>query len=102
MLRKFGLERLIPREKVILLYEDGWGISDTTQDELQRIFGVYKEHISIEQLKEIEKILEQIQGKDCAACGAPDCRTFAEDVVTGKALLNDCIMLRKREIDNIL
>lgn len=99
MLRKFGLERLIPREKVILLYENGWGLSDTTQDELQRIFGVCKEHISIEHLKEIEKILEQIQGKDCAACGAPDCRTFAEDVVTGKAALNDCIMLRKREID---
>ena len=101
MLRKFGLERLIPREKVILLYENGWGLSDTTQDELQRIFGVYKEHISIEQLKEIEKILQQIQGKDCAACGAPDCRTFAEDVVMGKAVLNDCIMLRKREIDKI-
>jgi hypothetical protein len=101
MLRKFGLERLIPRDKVILLYENGWGLSDTTQDELQRIFGVYKEHISIEQLKEIERILEQIQGKDCAACGAPDCRTFAEDVVMGKAVLNDCIMLRKREIDKI-
>ncbi|MDP3283278.1 MAG: [Fe-Fe] hydrogenase large subunit C-terminal domain-containing protein [Desulfobacterales bacterium] len=102
MLRKFGLERLIPHDKVILLYENGWGLSDTTQDELQRIFGVYKEHISIEQLKEIEKILEQIQGKDCAACGAPDCRTFAEDVVMGKAKLNDCIMLRKREIDKNL
>ena len=54
MLRKFGLERLIPSDKVILLYENGWGLSDMTQDELQRIFGVYKEHISIEQLKEIE------------------------------------------------
>ncbi|MDP2862189.1 MAG: [Fe-Fe] hydrogenase large subunit C-terminal domain-containing protein [Desulfobacterales bacterium] len=102
MLRKFGLERLIPRDKVLLLYENGWGLSDTTQDELQRIFGVYKEHISIEHLNEIEKILEQIQGKDCAACGAPDCRTFAEDVVMGKAVLNDCILLRKREIDKIL
>jgi len=101
MLRKFGLERLIPRDKVLLLYENGWGLSDTTQDELQRIFGVFREHISIEHLKEIEKILEQIQGKDCAACGAPDCRTFAEDVVMGKAVLNNCIMLRKREIDKI-
>jgi iron only hydrogenase large subunit-like protein len=101
MLRKFGLERLIPREKVILLYENGWGLSDMTQDELQRIFGVYRDHISIEQLNEIEIILQQIQGKDCAACGAPDCRTFAEDVVTGKAVLNDCIMLRKRKIDRI-
>jgi iron only hydrogenase large subunit-like protein len=101
MLRKLGLERLIPRDKVILLYENGWGLSDITQDELQRIFGVYREHISIEHLNEIEKILERIQGKDCAACGAPDCRTFAEDVVMSKAVLNDCILLRKREIDKI-
>jgi len=102
MLRKFSLERIMPRDKVPLLCENGWGLSDMTPDELQRIFGVHKEHISIEQLKEIEKMLEQIQRKDCAACGAPDCRTFAEDVVMGKAALNDCIMLRKREIDKIL
>jgi len=101
MLRKFDLERLLPLNKVISQYENGWALSDMTQDELQRIFGVYKEHISIEQLQEIEKILNQIQGKDCAICGAPDCRTFAEDVVTGKAVLSDCIMLRKREIDKI-
>jgi iron only hydrogenase large subunit-like protein len=101
MLRKFGLERLIPRDKVILLYENGWGHSDISPDELQRIFGIHREHISIEQLKEIEKILQQIQGKNCAACGAPDCRTFAEDVVMGKALLDDCILLGKRGIDKI-
>jgi len=96
MLRKFGLERLIPRDKIILLYENGWELSNITPDELQRIFGVYKEHISIEQLNEIEKILEQTQEKNCAVCGAPDCRTFAEDVVMGKAKPDDCIMLRKR------
>jgi len=102
MLRKFGLERLMPSDKVLLQYENGWALSNMTQDELQRIFGVYREHISIEQLKEIEKLLKQINGKDCAICGAPDCRTFAEDVVTGKAKLNDCVMLRKREIDKAL
>ncbi|MFO7667238.1 MAG: [Fe-Fe] hydrogenase large subunit C-terminal domain-containing protein [Desulfobacterales bacterium] len=96
MLRKFGLERLIPRDKIILLYENGWELSNITQDELQRIFGVYKEHISIEQLNEIEKLLEHTQEKNCAVCGAPDCRTFAEDVVMGKTKPDRCIMLRKR------
>lgn len=102
MLRKFGLERLMPRDKAILLNQNGRGLSDTTPDELQRILGGYKDHISIEQLKEIEKTLELIQGRDCAACGAPDCRTFAEDVVLGRTRLNDCIMLRKRETDKLL
>lgn len=101
MLRKFGLERLMPINKVIFHYENGWGLSGVTQNELQRIFGVYKEHISIEQLQEIEKILKQIQGKNCAICGAPDCRTFAEDVVMGKVKMDNCMMLSKRETDKI-
>ncbi|RPH48484.1 MAG: 4Fe-4S dicluster domain-containing protein [Desulfobacteraceae bacterium] len=102
MLKKFGPERNMPLDKVLPRYENIWALSDMTPDELQRIFGVYKEHISIEQLQEIEKILKQIQGKDCSICGAPDCRTFAEDVVTGKAKLHDCVMLRKRETDKVL
>jgi len=44
----------------------------------------------------MEGILEQIQGKDCAACGAPDCRTFAEDVVRERADVNDCLVLCAR------
>lgn len=32
----------------------------------------------------------------CGACGAPDCRTLAEDVVRGEASLNDCIWLQAR------
>lgn len=102
MIRRFGLDMPTPKDKMLLLYEDEWELSDTTQDELQRIFGVQREHISMQQLKEIENILEMIKGRDCAACGAPDCRTFAEDVVLGKAGLSECIMLRKREIDKIL
>jgi len=102
MLRKFGPERYMPRDKILLRDENGWALSDMTQDELQRIFGVYREHISIEQLEEIEKLLKKIKGKDCAICGAPDCRTFAEDIVTGKATLDDCVMLRKRKIDKVL
>lgn len=102
MLRKFGPERYMPRDKVLLRDENGWALSDMTQDELQRIFGVYREHISIEQLEEIEKLLKKIKGKDCAICGAPDCRTFAEDIVAGKATLDDCVMLHKRKIDKVL
>jgi Na+-translocating ferredoxin:NAD+ oxidoreductase RNF subunit RnfB len=34
-----------------------------------------------------------IHGNDCASCGAPDCRTFAEDVVRGEANLKDCFRI---------
>jgi ArsR family metal-binding transcriptional regulator len=29
-------------------------------------------------------------------CGAPDCRTFAEDVVRGKVTLDECILVLAR------
>lgn len=96
MIRKFDSKPLMPGDNGVSLDRNGWGLSDITQDELQRIFGIHKEHISIEQLEEIENILKKLPGKDHAACGAPDCRTFAEDVVMGKAKLDDCIMLHKR------
>lgn len=43
------------------------------------------------QQKEIEASLP---GKDCAACGAPSCRVHAEDVVRGRAALEDCVFVR--------
>jgi Na+-translocating ferredoxin:NAD+ oxidoreductase RNF subunit RnfB len=44
-------------------------------------------------MQEIEKVMELIEGTDCSACGAPDCRTFAEDVVRGDANLKDCLFV---------
>jgi iron only hydrogenase large subunit-like protein len=37
-----------------------------------------------------EKVLAALPRKDCAACGAPDCRTLADDVVRGLARIEDC------------
>ena len=46
--------------------------------------------LTIEQMQQIERILASTAGNDCGACGAPDCRTFAEDVVKGYADIHDC------------
>jgi iron only hydrogenase large subunit-like protein len=46
---------------------------------------------AIKKLKLKEKIAKELPGKDCGFCGAPDCVTFAEDVVLGEAHLEDCI-----------
>ena len=42
---------------------------------------------------DIEKIKSELPNIDCGACGAPNCRAFAEDVVTGKANGNVCPIL---------
>ncbi|MFW5786764.1 MAG: [Fe-Fe] hydrogenase large subunit C-terminal domain-containing protein [Halanaerobiales bacterium] len=52
---------------------------------------------AMEKLSEMEKVIEDLPGLDCAACGAPDCETLAEDIVNGEAQKTDCVfMLRKR------
>ena len=48
----------------------------------------------MEALTELEKALPQL---DCGACGAPTCRSFAEDVVRGYAEAGDCIMKGRRK-----
>ncbi|MCK7505896.1 MAG: hypothetical protein MZV70_18690 [Desulfobacterales bacterium] len=45
----------------------------------------------------IETILDVIEGRDCGACGSPDCRTLAEDVVGGTPPWTDCIWLQARQ-----
>jgi len=55
-----------------------------------------KSSLSLDQYLEIESLLKRINGKDCSACGSPGCRGFAEDVVRGRATLNQCVLLQAR------
>jgi Na+-translocating ferredoxin:NAD+ oxidoreductase RNF subunit RnfB len=73
------------------MYEKGEFQTDKDPSKLTTLFGARKKALSIETMQKIEKVLQLIKGTDCTACGAPDCRTFAEDVVRGEAKLNDCV-----------
>jgi iron only hydrogenase large subunit-like protein len=44
--------------------------------------------------RERQELLARLPRKDCAACGAPDCATLAEDVLRGEAKIDDCVFLR--------
>jgi uncharacterized Fe-S cluster-containing protein len=39
-----------------------------------------------------------LPGFDCGGCGAPDCQTLAEDIVTGNAQISQCIFLQQQMI----
>lgn len=39
---------------------------------------------------DIQKIKADLPGYDCGSCGAPNCRAFAEDVVSGLCSPDDC------------
>jgi len=45
--------------------------------------------------EKLEEIAASLPGLDCGACGAPDCRALAEDIVKGGAKIDDCIVRLK-------
>jgi Na+-translocating ferredoxin:NAD+ oxidoreductase RNF subunit RnfB len=56
--------------------------------------------LSLDDLQLIEEILKLTELKNCSLCGAPDCRTFAEDVIRGNAWLQDCIIIQARHVEH--
>ncbi|MCJ7683150.1 MAG: hypothetical protein MUO68_02530, partial [Desulfobacteraceae bacterium] len=50
---------------------------------------------AIKRQQQVEETLQLLPKKDCGACGSPDCRTFAEDVVDGTNSLKNCVFKSK-------
>ncbi len=46
-------------------------------------------------MKEILKLEHDLPGFDCGACGSPNCRTFAEDVIKNQAKLENCVFITR-------
>jgi hypothetical protein len=59
-------------------------------------------HEAIARQKELRALIPKLPGKNCSACGAPDCATLAEDVVRGEASLCDCVFLRIERLEDDL
>ena len=52
---------------------------------------------ALRKMNEVEEILSQLEGLDCGSCGSPSCRAMAEDVVRGRASLDDCIFYFRKK-----
>jgi len=55
---------------------------------------------AIRRRQEKHRLLDELPKKDCAACGAPDCTTFAEDILAGEAKLEDCVFVKLRALED--
>ena len=53
---------------------------------------------ALQMMSDIDRICESFPGLDCGSCGAPSCRSLAEDVVKGEAKESDCIFVLREEI----
>ena len=52
-------------------------------------------------MQQIEELCSRFPGLDCGSCGAPTCRTLAEDIVKGEASERDCIFVLRKYMDQI-
>jgi iron only hydrogenase large subunit-like protein len=64
-----------------------------------RRIGVLDEDVSkaLVKMERLDAITASLPGLDCGACGSPNCRALAEDIIRGAAFDTDCIIkLRER------
>lgn len=53
---------------------------------------------AIGKMQKVEELLKVLPGIDCAACGSPNCRALAEDIVQERAELSWCVFLQEQYI----
>ena len=51
---------------------------------------------------EMQRILAALPGLDCGGCGAPSCKSLAEDVARGEAAVEDCVVLMRERMEAVL
>ncbi len=56
---------------------------------------------ALQKYEQMKKIVAELPGLDCGACGAPDCEALAEDIVKGEAVETDCIFKLKERIRSV-
>jgi len=56
---------------------------------------------AMQMMQDIDRIDAELPGLDCGACGAPNCRSFAEDVVKGVNKKSNCVFILREEIQSM-
>lgn len=46
---------------------------------------------AVKKMNQMNEIVKTLPGLDCGTCGAPSCKDLAEDIVRGKARIEDCM-----------
>lgn len=49
----------------------------------------------LEKMEQVRNLMCYLPGIDCGACGSPNCRTLAEDIVRNEARFSDCIFMQR-------
>ena len=57
--------------------------------------------VAMKKFIEMKKIISDLPGLDCGACGSPSCGSLAEDIVRGLAKETDCIFKLKQLVGTL-
>lgn len=100
---KYNIQRLIQEQNKLV--EQDFSLYDynlTTRFEADEV-GRLDDNLekAMEKLNQLKKEIEILPGLDCAACGAPDCETLAEDIVNGMAKRTDCIFVLRKQVGDL-
>jgi iron only hydrogenase large subunit-like protein len=101
LLEKYGSKPCQPREKIRELYQKNFfslpgkipaSPTQPLDDDIQ---------VAIQKMRQKQEVYEMLPKIDCGACGAPTCLTFAEDVVKGNLLSDDCVFIAIKKFESI-
>ena len=53
---------------------------------------------AMRKMEKKDELTAILPGFDCAACGAPDCQSLAEDIVNSDGNISDCIFVQQRMV----
>jgi hypothetical protein len=98
MVATFGMGRRLPKDALLRQYEQGKFKLEKSPEVLRRIFSSRKPTLSLADAARVEQLVAELGSHNCGACGAPDCRSFAEDVIHGQAKLKDCVWIYLRSL----
>ncbi len=83
-------------EHLMELFENGqFGILPLEPRSMHKLDTDIKQ--AINKMKQINEINNKLPGLNCSACGSPTCMALAEDIVLGKATIEDCVVLLRRK-----
>jgi len=100
MVERFGSKPCQEREKIRELYQKNFfslpgkippSPLEPLDDDVSK---------AIQKMRQKQQIYEMLPNIDCGACGAPTCLTFAEDVVKGNAVADDCVFIAMKKFES--
>lgn len=93
LIKMFGEHSRVSRDMMQRLYREGYFNLNKPITPMPRQPLDQDRSVAIQKARQREQIARQLPGNNCSACGAPDCATFAEDVVMGHAAIEECVFL---------